>query len=414
MHKILYIFIASSALLLAACGGGGSGGGSSNALTAQPSSPTPTSPAPTRPPPRITAGAGTVSGTVRDANQNPQSAVHVRAVLTDDNRVQAGKFTDSSGKYQIKGLPPGNYQIIVENIDGRNNVTRQRISSSLVAATPVFPDEFYSGTNETSSDDPALAQNITVFDQQTTANIDFILNSSGGIANNTVIGVKNSTPISVGNIVSGTLGEATDFTDDLGLGYFIDAYSLPGVPGQSLSISLDSATFDTVVIVTSPDGTTFSDDDSGTGTNSFLNLSIDQSGPYLIIVTSYDPGQKGGYTLGLADTGNITILPIAIGDTLGGSLQNGDPVAGGFFMDFYEFNGTVGTPITLSLTSTQFDAYVLLMAPSGAISTNDDANAATTDAQLNGTLLESGIYTIGVSSFNPGESGNYDLSLTSP
>jgi len=90
------------------------------------------------------------------------------------------------------------------------------------------------------------------------------------------------------------------------------------------------------------------------------------------------------------------------------------PVAGGFFMDFYEFNGTVGTPITLSLTSTQFDAYVLLMAPSGAISTNDDANAATTDAQLNGTLLESGIYTIGVSSFNPGESGNYDLSLTSP
>lgn len=400
MFRIPGILIAVFAMfVLSACGGGGSGGGSTQTAS---------------PPLQTVTTAGAISGTVTTADGQPQSSVHVRAVLITDASVQAGQFTDSNGNYQIKGLPPGTYQVIAENIDGRNGVERMRISTSLSNATPVFPDEYYNGSNEAADDAPTDVQGVSVTDRQVTSNINITLNDSGGVSNNTVVGIGSTTPVAIGGTVNGILGELTDFTDDLGLGYFVDAYTLSGIAGQSVNISLASAVFDTVVIVLTPDGAVTFDDDSGGGTDSSLNLSITQNGPYLILVTSYNSGQKGAYTLSLTDNGSLPITPIAFGVPEADILQGGDTVIEGYFVDLYEFTATAGTPVTIALSSVDFDAYLILITPSGATEINDDANASTTDSLLTGALLESGTHTIAVSTFSPGESGSYNLSLTSP
>jgi len=123
--------------------------------------------------------------------------------------------------------------------------------------------------------------------------------------------------------------------------------------------------------------------------------------------------------------GGTTCPPsaIAVGQTVNGTLQNGDcqrPDTS--FYDAYTFNGTTGQQIFITLNSSQFNAFLFLFQgsyPGGTLRASDNNGGGGLNARIPATsgfftLPTSGTYTILANSLSPGESGNYELSLGGP
>lgn len=74
---------------------------------------------------------GTLRGHVLHASGLPATAVHVRAVNVNDERIQvsclSGYAGDGTGSFNLSCLPPGRYVLIIEGIDGRDGVTAAQI-----------------------------------------------------------------------------------------------------------------------------------------------------------------------------------------------------------------------------------------------------------------------------------------------
>ena len=70
------------------------------------------------------------------------------------------------------------------------------------------------------------------------------------------------------------------------------------LPGQEVVVNVRSSDFDTYLIVESPSGERFVNDDyQGDTQRSLLSLSLNETGEYQILVSSYSSGDSGSYTL---------------------------------------------------------------------------------------------------------------------
>jgi len=99
-----------------------------------------------------------------------------------------------------------------------------------------------------------------------------------------------------------------------------------------------------------------------------------------------------------------------------GVLGPGDEVlASGEYFDRIIFTGTAGSQVTVDLSSTEFDPYLLLIdANESVIAQEDDSPGAGLNVRLTVTLPRSGQFTAIVTSAQPGETGGYSLSLSAP
>lgn len=96
--------------------------------------------------------------------------------------------------------------------------------------------------------------------------------------------------------IAGSLA-ATDCDFD---GYFADDYLVVLRPGQTLSVRMESAVFDTYLALYDDNlDVVASNDDGAGGTNSLMTYTYTGTGPalFLIDASSFDPGQSGAYTL---------------------------------------------------------------------------------------------------------------------
>jgi|GEM_PF-1120165 len=100
------------------------------------------------PPDQIAFGAdtGTLRGRILYRGQVPVAGVHVRAVNADDPTIQlsglAGADGRGTGLFDIPGLPPGPYYLVVEGIDGRDGIDAATIEDDGigVCSWDGFPD----------------------------------------------------------------------------------------------------------------------------------------------------------------------------------------------------------------------------------------------------------------------------------
>ncbi|HEX8998978.1 MAG TPA: LamG-like jellyroll fold domain-containing protein [Blastocatellia bacterium] len=121
---------------------------------------------------------------------------------------------------------------------------------------------------------------------------------------------------------------------------------------------------------------------------------------------------------------NCPVTPLAIPQTVTGSLVAGDcrsAIDAGAYGDLYSFTASAGQRVAITLGSTQFDAFLTLISPDGAIiAINDDNNSSvSTDSRIPPgsdyfVLPLGGTYIVEASSFNDNEVGSYTLSLTAP
>lgn len=205
-------------------------------------------------------------------------------------------------------------------------------------------------------------------------------------------------------------------------GEFMNVYTFSGRAGEQVDLRLRSSAFDPYLFINGPNDFAVAndDDDSGAdGTNSRLIVTLPADGEYRVYATSYQAGEAGAYSLSAAQaTGEAATVAASNSGTpsfetgidFGGDLSTSDErLDNGKYADAYTFSGRRGERVTLTLESSAFDAYLMLIPPDGAgdLLENDDGTDGSTNSRIDLTLPADGDYTIGVTSYNAGETGAY-------
>ena len=103
---------------------------------------------------------------------------------------------------------------------------------------------------------------------------------------------------------------------------------------------------------------------------------------------------------------------ISVGGEAAGRLQDGDQqLDSGEYVDVWTFQGRAGQQVTISMSSTEIDAYLMLRGPGGLSEWNDDRATGETNARLTVRLPADGQYRISATTYEPGENGEYLLSV---
>jgi hypothetical protein len=113
--------------------------------------------------------------------------------------------------------------------------------------------------------------------------------------------------------------------------------------------------------------------------------------------------------------GNPQVVGIACGSTTTGQLTTADCALEDLTRyDVYSFSGTTGQQVTITMTSTEFDAYLFLIDTSGSVDVaQDDDSAGGTDARIVFTLTQTGTWFIVTNAFEAADTlGGYSVSLT--
>lgn len=216
------------------------------------------------------------------------------------------------------------------------------------------------------------------------------------------------------------IGRLEDGDEVLGSGEYMDSYEIVALPGQMVMISLESEDFDAYLVLQSPSGEVFEDDDGlGEGTDSLLEFEASEFGTYEILVTSYAAEETGEYSLTVLQSvmelptfDERDLVDIELGDPISGNLAAGDmEVDTGEYEDLFVFNAEAGDNIVVDLSSQDFDTYLTLVTPDGEEITNDDHEGSLEQSMIELTLQQSGRYRVHVSSYAAEESGEYSLNV---
>lgn len=97
-----------------------------------------------------------------------------------------------------------------------------------------------------------------------------------------------------------------------------------------------------------------------------------------------------------------------------GALEDGDTIleSDGSLYDVYTFEGETGQSVTVNLSSSEFDTYLLLIDPEGQLlEQNDDAAQDDMNSSLTVTLPSDGTYTVVSNGFDSESRGGYAVEV---
>jgi hypothetical protein len=233
-------------------------------------------------------------------------------------------------------------------------------------------------------------------------------------------------PRSAGQLTLGrpAAGRLAQGARQLASGEYVDTWRLNGRRGDTIDLQLTSHDFDPYLMVRGPgDFSAYNDDDPASpgSRDARLVITLPADGAYEVMATSYAAGETGAYQLS-ADRGveqaqqsyqsSSAEQLTGIGRTERGELRRGDgTLSSGEYVDNYIFSGQRGQRVEITATSDEFDTYILLTDPEGDQLDNDDGIPGTTDSRIEMALPITGEYTIGVTSYAPGETGRYQLGI---
>ncbi len=211
-------------------------------------------------------------------------------------------------------------------------------------------------------------------------------------------------------------GRLQNGDETLSSGEFFDEYRVQGRAGESLVLDLRSAAFDPYLILIYPDGEQVENDDyEGDLTRSLVSATLGQDGTYRILVTSYRPGETGGYDLtirgGSGEGGTAFTAASGVRNETGALGPSDAELRSGEYYDTYTFEGMPGQRVRLELRSTEFDPFLVLQPPRGASIQNDDYEGDLTRSVVEADLTEPGTYHVYVTSYAAKEVGRYALAM---
>ena len=228
----------------------------------------------------------------------------------------------------------------------------------------------------------------------------------------------SSVPITSGETVTGRLEPGDQQIDS---GEYVDYFTFDAQQGESVTISLNSAEFDTYLMLRH-DMLTLDNDDIvyGENLNSQIATTLPAAGTYTIGVTSYAVGETGSYTLNFTSGGGSTTVPggtppvtdNSTGDTINGSLDASDQsLSTGEYVEYHTFDAEYGERIVITMTSTDFDTYLGIFGPNDYQHANDDAPGLGLNSRISLLVPESGEYQLQATSYAPGMMGSYTIQI---
>jgi hypothetical protein len=228
-----------------------------------------------------------------------------------------------------------------------------------------------------------------------------------------------------GQTVQGELSSADPTLDD---NTHYDIWRFRGQAGHVYGVTLRSDAFDAYLAVGPSAGggcqECESDDDEGGGTDSRVEFRAGFNATYEIRANSLMAGETGAYTVELEDLGegqqqaqsDAAVTPIRSGAAMEGELTEDDAQADDdSYYDLYVYQGRAGETVSFSLSSDDFDTYLVVgRIVDGAfesLESNDDGEDGT-NSLIRITLPEDGDYVIRANSLIGGETGAYTLQVT--
>lgn len=210
---------------------------------------------------------------------------------------------------------------------------------------------------------------------------------------------------------------------------YSDGYIYRGRRGERLTITLRSEDFDAYVWFSRMTSNGVEDlqgnDDGGGGSDARLRVTLDRDGDYTIVASSYSAGETGAYRLAVtSDWGEPSAgaatqpTALALGVPATGTLARGDLVLDDdTYYDLYTIAGDPGQQVDVTLTSSDFDAYLSVgQIVDGELEEvdSDDDSAGSTDAFLRATIPHGGVLGIRANSLSAEETGTYTLVASAP
>jgi len=233
-------------------------------------------------------------------------------------------------------------------------------------------------------------------------------------------GVKSVESITAGQTVSGSLSSGDDQLDD---GSHFDAWLFELSGPAEVEIGMRSTEIDPYISLYQGHpgeyGTLVgSDDDSGGMPDALLMASL-SAGRYTIMANSFEGGETGAYELSFAIAGGGSGGPggttLVAGRSHSGELTTSDAaMTDDSYFDTWTYYGTAGESITVTMTSSELDPFVLVFRGSledGEWMAEDDDSGGGLDASLDLTLPTGGVYTVVANTFEAGETGSYQISV---
>ena len=220
-----------------------------------------------------------------------------------------------------------------------------------------------------------------------------------------------ATPIGVNVSVTGTLAATACVLPDSS---YADRYTLTVPSATIMTITMQSAAFDSYLFVEQNDGTSIQRDDNGGGARDAKIAVTLQKGTYFVYANSSNARETGAYTLTLSsqlDPCGIN-RSVTVGSTSTDTLTSSAcRLADGSYIKRFGFSVANVTPVRIDLTSTQFDPYVFLqLAGSATKLAEDDDSGPGLNAEVL-QVLAPGEYVITVTSATAGESGIFELAI---
>jgi len=236
-----------------------------------------------------------------------------------------------------------------------------------------------------------------------------------------------------GPVVRGNLGSGSNVLP-VDNSYF-NLYTFEGRAGQQIEITMTSNQLDAYLILLAPDGSDLiQDDDSGGGTNARLVTTLPANGTYTILANSYAAGESGNYELRVASAGSSPQpqagqppaqgqqprqQPTPSGVILQeqGVLSPGGPtLSDGSLYREHVFRATQGQTVTITMESTEFDTYLILVNEQGEpLEQNDDRCPQQTpecrNSEIRITLPQTGTYRAIANAYDASGRGRYTITV---
>lgn len=232
--------------------------------------------------------------------------------------------------------------------------------------------------------------------------------------------------------VSGSL-DASDnkLTDD---SYF-EVYYVELAAGQTVTVTMRSGAFDTYLSIGSQgsaEAAESNDDMEEGNTDSRVTYTASTAGTYVIIANSLEAGKTGDFTVVATVSGGESTGGIA-GDMIGAAGKGSAPASSrvlslgqtasselsaddqkledNSFYELWVFQGEAGSRVTITMRSSEFDAYLTIRDTAAEALGNDDDSAGGTDAQVTVTIPANGRIAIVANSLGEGETGRYTIQI---
>ncbi len=190
---------------------------------------------------------------------------------------------------------------------------------------------------------------------------------------------------------------------------YFNVYTFEGRAGQRISIAMNSRQVDAYLLLYGPNQEYLGEnDDIGDSRNARLEITLPADGTYFVFANSYGASEQGQYDLSISSlVGNDSNYLLSES----GTLSNQDSrLRDNSLYDEYFFRGQQGQNVTITLTSQDFDTYLLLIDDQGnKIAENDDLSQTNSDSAIRIALPYTGEYRVIVNAYDQRGQGQYQM-----